>query len=716
MTCRLERFSSSRSKALLSPCKPMKCCAPLVSAKFPSQILASAKFTPCNPTRPVEKARTGAPTERRQRQKGAVHMKVTYKTVAWSLAAIALVASIVVPTLWGFARIDDAASSRKHVFGIITRVDGLLSSLKDMETGTRGFVITRDELFLEPYNNVRDLVPGEVAELQKLTQLPDAKKHMANIEALVAAKLAQMAQVIELVRKHDNATVVSKISSGEGKRIMDDIRAEIVAFRKVEVAAREVYETTFESSLRNVFVLDVTACMLTLVFAGAFAMLIRRQTQQNLKDREHQQTQQMLATQQLANAQLAMANVTLQQSEERLALTLKEQYAAQEALRDQQFYTRSLIESNIDALMTTDVAGVMTDVNTQMQALTGCDRQALIGQPFKIYFTEPERAQAGIALVLETKRLINYELTAIAKDGTQTDVSYNASTFYNNQGELQGVFAAARDITERKRLDVILEQSRVACTAAMLSAEHASLAKSEFLSSMSHEIRTPMNAIIGMSYLALKTELTPRQRHYLKKIKDSSQHLLGIINDILDFSKIEAGKLTMEHAEFEMENVMSNVANLIADKTAAKGLELVFNLDENVPLQLIGDPLRLGQILINYSNNAVKFTEHGEVNIAVRVHEETDKEVVLYCAVRDTGIGLSPEQAGRLFQSFAQADASITRKFGGTGLGLAISKKLAELMGGDVGVTSELGKGSTFWFTARFGKGVMQQRKRVLSV
>ena len=275
--------------------------------------------------------------------------------------------------------------------------------------------------------------------------------------------------------------------------------------------------------------------------------------------------------------------------------------------------------------------------------------------------------------------------------------------------------AAARDVTERKHLDQVLQEKNAELENAKTAAEKANLAKSDFLSNMSHEIRTPMNAIIGMSYLVLKTELTPRQRDHIKKIQGSSRHLLGIINDILDFSKIEAGKLAVEHTEFELENVLDNVADLLAEKTATKGLELVFNVDKNVPRHLIGDPLRLGQILINYSNNAVKFTEQGEVDIVIRIKEEADKDVLLYCAVRDTGIGLTQEQMGRLFQSFSQADNSTTRKFGGTGLGLVIAKKLAELMGGEVGVESEPGKGSTFWFTARLGKSIGQQRLPVLA-
>jgi PAS domain S-box-containing protein len=274
-------------------------------------------------------------------------------------------------------------------------------------------------------------------------------------------------------------------------------------------------------------------------------------------------------------------------------------------------------------------------------------------------------------------------------------------------GKPTDMYGVSQDITEFKRLEKEL-------VAAKEAAEAATKAKSGFLANMSHEIRTPMNAILGMTHLALRTDLTAKQRDYLTKTKAAAQSLLGIINDILDFSKIEAGKLNMERTDFRLEEVLANVSSVVGQKASDKNLEFLIAAQPDLPPNLVGDPLRLGQILINLVTNAVKFTAHGEIVVRVALAEKVLDKVSLKFSVHDSGIGMTPEQTARLFQAFSQADSSTTRKYGGTGLGLSISKKLVEMMDGHIWVESDFGKGSAFHFTAWFGIGAHKSKPKVL--
>jgi PAS domain S-box-containing protein len=396
----------------------------------------------------------------------------------------------------------------------------------------------------------------------------------------------------------------------------------------------------------------------------------------------------------------------------------EERMKLDQRLRDQHFYNRSLLESNIDALMTTDPRGIITDVNKQMEALTGCTRDELIGAPFKNYFTDSSRAEAGINRVLTEGKVTNYELTARARDGTLTVVSYNASTFHDRDRKLQGVFAAARDMTELKVFEQTLQQKNI-------ELEDASRMKSEFLANMSHELRTPLNAIIGFSEVlgdGLMGDMTDQQRGYIGDIFKSGKHLLSLINDILDLSKVEAGKMLLDLESVQLSPLFANSLAIIRGKAATRHITLV--MDETEDLGSIrADGRKVKQIVYNLLSNAVKFTVDGS-RVTLRALRVPRAEVgqlsgtgtgrgfpladnefteFLKISVTDSGIGISPEELEHLFKPFSQIDASLARKFEGTGLGLAMVKLLAELHGGTVAVESGVGEGTCFtvWLPLR---------------
>jgi PAS domain S-box-containing protein len=396
-----------------------------------------------------------------------------------------------------------------------------------------------------------------------------------------------------------------------------------------------------------------------------------------------------------------------------LVQDITEKKLAMDALRDANLYNRSLVEANLDPLAVIDPGGRITDVNSATENATGYLRAELLGTDFSNYFTEPEMARAVYQKVFRVGFVEDYELEFRHRDGHTVPVIYNASVYRDNAGQVKGVLAAARDISRLKQvegelrahrgeLELQVHQRTAQLVVAREQAEAASRAKSAFLANISHEIRTPMNGIVGMTELLRGTKLDAEQQEWLEGIEISTGNLLSVINEVLDLSKIEAGKVEIEKIEFDLRAVVAEVLKSQLQHIKGKGLAVESRIEPDVPTALIGDPLRLKQVLLNLISNAVKFTETGGISVSIRPRQQRADEVVLLFSVDDSGIGMNRETTERIFAPFCQADSSMSRKYGGTGLGLAICKQLVELMGGRVWVESIEGIGSTFFFTIAF--------------
>jgi PAS domain S-box-containing protein len=417
-------------------------------------------------------------------------------------------------------------------------------------------------------------------------------------------------------------------------------------------------------------------------------MLLEHRTVPNAFAAERLQVLDVLA----APAAISLENALLYDA---LREENAERKRAEEALRASEVRNRGLFESNIIGVFFVDITGRIIDANAAFLDMLGYERADLQGAGLTWQALTPPELLANDELrrqeILLNGVCAQYEKAYIARDGRHVPVLVCSGLIDH---PINGAVAFVLDLTERRQAEAEREARSVA--------EQATRTKSEFLANMSHEIRTPMNAILGMSHLALQSGLNAEQRNYVQKVHDSAESLLGIINDILDFSKIEAGHLDMESIPFELGEVLDNLATVVGMHAEQKGLELVFAVPLGLPCKLIGDPARLGQVLLNLANNAVKFTERGEVVIAVELLEHEGSAVRLGFEVRDSGIGIPPAQQQRLFQPFVQADTSTSRRFGGTGLGLAISRHLVRMMGGEISLDSTPGQGSRFSFNARF--------------
>ncbi len=416
----------------------------------------------------------------------------------------------------------------------------------------------------------------------------------------------------------------------------------------------------------------------------------------------------------IANKELVFQN----KEKEKREIANKELEAFSYSAKLASQYSLSLIEASRDPLVTISPEGKITDMNEATANITGMTRKELKGSDFFDYFTEPQKAREVYQEVFAKGSVADSPLTLRHKEGKLTDVLFNGSVYKDDRGNVLGVVIVARDVTEQKRSETELieakvfaelatalaEEAKSKAESATRIAEDAVKAKQQFLSNMSHEIRTPMNAIIGFTKVVLKTNLSAKQKEYLTAIKISGDALIVLINDILDLAKVDAGKMTFVQTPFKMASSISAMLHLFETKIQEKNLVLITDYDNKIPNVLVGDPVRLHQIILNLVSNAVKFTAKGKITVRVHLLDENKEEASIEFSVTDTGIGISEHKIARIFEDFQQATSGTSRLYGGTGLGLAIVKQLVEAQKGSINVKSKINEGSTFSFILNFLK------------
>ncbi|MSR64285.1 MAG: response regulator [Verrucomicrobiae bacterium] len=534
-----------------------------------------------------------------------------------------------------------------HNHRVVENLQAVLSQLQNAESGQRGYVITGEDKYIAPYQTATVLVEKELKTLRHLTaESREQLKMLRLLDPLVEKKLAFAKQAIELRKEKGFEAARELMQTNQSVALMEDIQKVIAEMQDTENddLNKRSNETGANAKVALVVMLSESVLALVLVGFGGFIITERKKAEEKI--------------QQL-----------------------------------------SLVATKTDnAVIITDEMACVQWVNESFTRLTGFESVEVLGQKFGPFLmsSDTDRTAADRVYALIGKGMsFNGEFLHTSKLGKTLWLAVEVQVINNEAGKLSHFIVIANDITDRKNAAEEMRKAKEV-------AESANKSKSEFLANMSHEIRTPMNGIVGMTELALDTELTNEQREYLGMVKTSAESLMRLLNDILDFSKIEAGKLDLQPIDFNMRDCLGDTLKTLALRAHQKGLELAYDVQGDVPDALVGDPDRLRQVVVNLIGNAIKFTESGEVVVSVETKSRINDEIMLHFAVSDTGIGIPKEKQTVIFEAFTQADGSTTRKYGGTGLGLTISVRLVELMGGTMWVESEEGKGSTFHFTARF--------------
>jgi PAS domain S-box-containing protein len=603
-------------------------------------------------------------------------------TIVTSLVGAALLAALVVVlSFWAFRQIEDSVAARLHTYTLISKANALLSDITNAETGQRGYSLTGDEAFLKPYRAVRNTIGPELEDLRRLTLINTARQHLDALIPLVSAKLTELSEVIDLRR---NRTMTSGLAaaggSTQGMRLMESIRSEMTGYIRIEETVLAQDDEELRSNMRRLFASIVAASLFMFLLAISFAYLIYRESRHRVNDIVHLETQHLLGTQEKLNKQLQQTTAAAEISEEKLAITLN---------------------SIGDAVIATDAEGRVTLLNPLAQRLTGWTLAEAIQRPVEEVFRIINH-QTRLPLLVPVRETLarnqsqglDSRTILIARDGTECDIADSCAPIRTRSGEMVGAVLVFRDVTERTRLDKILEDQNAELENAMAVADKANLAKSDFLSSMSHELRTPLSAILGFAQLMESGQPAPTagQKRSIDQILKAGWYLLDLINEILDLALIESGKLSLSMEPVSLAEVMQECAALVEPQARKRGISVTFpHFDKSCFIR--ADRTRVKQIVVNLLSNAIKYNTAGG---SVIVRSITTSARRVRVSFSDTGAGLTAEKLAQLFEPFNRLGQEANAEEG-TGIGLVVCKRLIELMGGEIGVESSVGTGSVFW-------------------
>lgn len=591
------------------------------------------------------------------------------------LAFIALV-SILWVLFYNSLTIKSTSNLVDHTKNVMHKSDIILVDILNIETGSRGYVLMGDTTFLEPYKIGLSKINKDLEALRRITDNNIRQQtRFDSLSKTIFQRIALSEALVEAKRQNILNGTLQNSNIEQGKILTDSIRNLIVAINSEELLLLKDRKIANENSIENSAILYLISFLLIVFILVIVAIILKNQKSAELE--------------------------------------YEELFSSQEKLSQ---YSLSLIEASLDPLFVISPQGKITDTNQATARVTGVSKEELIGSDFIDYFTEPQKAKEGYLEVFAKGHVADYPLTIT--DGELVDVLFNGAVYTDEKNKVVGAVVVARDITKQKQTEKELIEAKIFAELATAIAEEAKInaenaadlakdavkSKQQFLSNMSHEIRTPMNAIIGFTKVVLKTNLTAKQKEYLTAIKMSGDALIVLINDILDLAKVNSGKMVFEKTPFKLSLSISAMLHLFETKIQEKNLKLITKYDNKIPEVLVGDAVRLHQIILNLVSNAVKFTSKGTITVTVNLIEDQNDIVVVEFIITDTGIGINAEKIQNIFENFQQATSGTSRLYGGTGLGLAIVKQLVEAQKGSIHVESKVNHGSSFIFRLPFDK------------